>query len=184
MGIRSAGIKFSLLSAITAAFAGAAILWLSVMLSSAADNILPLDGAVYISKAVLLLIGIRTLFGDVLAKKQDKRRKSLIPDCARVMTDPSAADRDNSKVISAAEGAAMGTALSADSFFTGISAGIGDVSAKGISPTPIFILSMLFGLAAIALGTAAGKYLSDRRILSFPAGRIGGIMLIILAVII
>ena len=175
MGIRSAGIKFSLISALTAAFAGAAVLWLSVVLSAAADSILPLDGAVYISKAVLLFIGIRTLFGDILAKKQDKRR-SCFPDCAEVMTDPV---KDNSKVISAAEGAFMGTALSADSFFTGISAGI-----AGISPLPIFILSLLFGLAAIALGTAAGKFLSDRRILGFPAGRIGGIMLIILAVII
>lgn len=178
MGIRSAGIKFSLISALTAAFAGAAVLWLSVVLSAAADSILPLDVTVYISKAVLLFIGIRTLFGDILAKKQDKRR-SCFPDCAEVMTDPSAADKDNSKVISAAEGAFMGTALSADSFFTGISAGI-----AGISPLPIFILSLLFGLAAIALGTAAGKFLSDRRILGFPAGRIGGIMLIILAVII
>ena len=167
MGIRSAGIKFSLISALTAAFAGAAVLWLSVVLSAAADSILPLDVAVYISKAVLLFIGIRTLFGDILAKKQDKRR-SCFPDCAEVMTDPSAA-----------EGAFMGTALSADSFFTGISAGI-----AGMSPLPIFILSLLFGLAAIALGTAAGKFLSDRRILGFPAGRIGGIMLIILAVII
>lgn len=118
MGIRSAGIKFSLISALTAAFAGAAVLWLSVVLSAAADSILPLDVAVYISKAVLLFIGIRTLFGDILAKKQDKRR-SCFPDCAEVMTDPSAADKDNSKVISAAEGAFMGTALSADSFSRG-----------------------------------------------------------------
>lgn len=70
MGIRSAGIKFSLISALTAAFAGAAVLWLSVVLSAAADSILPLDGAVYISKAVLLFIGIRTLFGDILAKSR------------------------------------------------------------------------------------------------------------------
>lgn len=182
MGIRAAGIKFSAVSSAAVILTGAAALWLAVFLSaaasSAADNVIPLDVAVYISKAILVFIGVRTLFGDVLFKNKKKHKHSL-PDCTRVMTNPACADSDNSKAISAAEGTAMGLALSADSVFTGISAGI-----TGMPPCLIFIFSVLFGAAAMAGGTAAGKFLSDRQIYGFPAGRIGGVILIVLAVII
>jgi len=148
-------------------------------MSSAADGILPLDKTVYISKAVLTIIGIRALFADILPKKGKSPRKSTFPDCIGIMNDPASADADNSKTISPAEGAALGAALSVDSFFTGLSAGI-----AGMPPLPIFTASFIFGLAAIAFGTAAGKFLSRRNVSGFPAGRIGAIMLIILAIII
>ena len=182
MGIRAAGIKFSAVSAAAVILTGAAALWLAVFLSaaaaSAAGNVIPLDFAVYISKAILIFMGTRTIFGDLLSKIPQKHRHSL-PDCARVMTDPSCADSDNSKAISAAEGIAMGLALSADSVFTGISAGM-----TGMPPCLIFVFSVLFGAAAMAGGSAAGKILSDRQIYGFPAGRIGGVILIVLAVVI
>lgn len=179
MGIRAAGIRFSAVSAAAVVLTGAAALWLAVFLSaaasSAAGDAVPLGIAVYISKAILAFIGVRTLFGDVLSKGHGKHKHSL-PDCVRVMTEPSCADSDNSKAISAAEGIAMGLALSADSVFTGISAGI-----TGMPPCLIFIFSVLFGAAALAAGSAAGKFLSDRQIYGFPAGRLGGAILIVLA---
>lgn len=182
MGIRAAGIRFSAASAAAVILTGASALWLAVRLSaavsSAADNIIPVELAVYISKAILVFMGVRTLFGDVIAQSSRKRKRSL-PDCARVMTDPSSADTDHSKTISAAEGIAMGLALSADSVFTGISAGI-----TGMPPCLIFISSVIFGAAAMAGGEISGKILSDRHIHGFPAGRIGGVILIVLSVVI
>ncbi len=193
IGIRAAGIRFSALSAMTVILTGAAALWLSVFAAAAASDIaasadgkIPVDLAVYVSKAILIFIGIRTVFGDVSFKHKKKCRHTMhiaykheLPGCVRMMTDPACADADNSKTISCAEGAVMGLALSADSVFTGISAGI-----AGMSPCLIFLFSVIFGSAAMASGSLAGKLLTERNICGFPAGRIGGIILIVLAVVI
>ncbi|MGN0636958.1 MAG: hypothetical protein ACI4J0_01190 [Huintestinicola sp.] len=181
LGIGAGGIKFPLRSALASAFSGAAVLWLSALLSSAADRILPLDIAVYISKAILLIMGLYSIFGDRLRKRFPPRKKRSgcrLFHYAEVMNDPKISDCDNSKSISPAEGAAMGIALSADSVFMGISAGI-----AGCSPGLIFLSSLIFGMGAIILGTAAGKGLSAR-IKSLARIPAGGIILIILAIII
>ena len=54
LGISAGGIKFPVRSAFASALSGAAVLWLSALMASAADKILPLEWAVYISKAILL----------------------------------------------------------------------------------------------------------------------------------
>lgn len=181
LGISAGGIKFPVRSAFASALSGAAVLWLSALLSSAADKILPLEWAVYISKAILLIMGLYSIFEDQIKKRlpRSKPRKGCrLYHYAEVMNDPKISDCDNSKSISPAEGAAMGIALSADSIFMGISAGI-----AGISPVMIFFSSLFFGMAAIALGTAVGRGLSAR-IKSLASIPVGGIILIILAFII
>lgn len=181
LGISAGGIKFPIRSAIASAFSGAAVLWLSALLSSMLDRMIPIDTAIYISKAILFIMGLYSIFGDKIKKMLPdvkKRRGCRLYHYAEVMNDPKISDCDNSKSISTAEGIAMGIALSADSVFMGISAGI-----AGISPVMIFLSSLFFGTAAIALGTAIGKVLSERikSLASIPAG---GIILIILAFII
>ncbi|MBQ5333294.1 MAG: manganese efflux pump [Oscillospiraceae bacterium] len=181
LGISAAGIKFPFKSAVTAAFSGAASLWLSALLSSAADRILPIDGAVYISKGILFIMGLYSIFGEKLKKKLPQKRsisRCHLFNYAEVMNDPKISDCDDSKSISPAEGAAMGIALSADSLFMGISAGI-----AGLSPALIFISSLLFGTAAVCLGTAIGSRLRSKSD-KFGSLPVGGIILIILAVLI
>ncbi|MCI7768206.1 MAG: manganese efflux pump [Oscillospiraceae bacterium] len=181
LGISAAGIKFPFRSAVTAAFSGAAALWLSALLSSAANRILPLDGAIYISKVILFIMGLYAIFGDKIKERLHRRRKKgrrPLFNYAEVMNDPKISDCDDSKTISPAEGAAMGIALSADSLFMGISAGI-----AGLSPALIFVSSLLFGTAAVLAGTAIGTRLraKSEKFGSFP---VGGIILLILAVFI
>ncbi len=189
LGLGSMRIRLSLIPAAAVAFSGALVLSLSVFLSSAASGIIHLSGAAFISKAILLMLGLYTIFGEHLKKRisslsskeptsAGKRRRPPLF-CAEIMNNPSDADIDGSKTISAAEGFAMGIALSADSFFTGIGAGL-----AGISPLRIFLLSFIFGITASILGTAAGKLLADKCGKRLPDGIIGGLILIILAFII
>ena len=181
LGISAGGIKFPVRSSFASALSGAAVLWLSALMASAADKILPLEWAVYISKAILLIMGLYSIFGDRIKKmlpQRKKRKGCRLYHYAEVMNDPKISDCDNSKSISPAEGAAMGIALSADSVFMGISAGI-----AGYAPVMIFLSSLFFGMGAIALGTAIGKGLSAR-IKSLARIPVGGIILIVLAIII
>ncbi|MGN1107540.1 MAG: manganese efflux pump [Huintestinicola sp.] len=181
LGISAGGIKFPIRSALASAFSGAAVLWLSALLSSMLDRMIPLDTAVYISKAILFIMGLYSIFGDKIKKMLPQRKNQRgcrIYHYAEVMNDPKISDCDNSKSISPAEGIAMGIALSADSVFMGISAGI-----AGYAPLMVFLSSLVFGTAAIALGTAIGKGLSER-IKSLTSIPIGGMILIILALII
>lgn len=176
LGIGAAGIKFPVRSAFFSALSGAAVLWLAAVLSAAADSLFPIDIAIYISKAILLLMGLHSLLGEkikkLFIKDCDKRKKSF--NYSDVMNDPKISDIDNSKSISVPEGVVMGAALSADSVFMGISAGI-----SGISPVMIFLSSLIWGMAAILSGTALGSRLALH--IKLP---IGGIILIILAFII
>ncbi|MCM1523112.1 MAG: hypothetical protein NC120_01530 [Ruminococcus sp.] len=178
LGIRASGIRLTLSSGFVIAAAGSVLLGLSAAVSSYADRLFPLDNALYISRAILLIMGLNTIFGDFIekaGKRLFKRKNKLIP-CAEMMNHPACADKDNSKTISVSEGMALGLALSGDSVFTGVGAGIG-----GMPPVKIFALSLIFGAAAIISGNAAGRFLSDKSSADFPAERIGGIILIILA---
>lgn len=180
VGLSAGKIRFPAISALFSALSGAAVLWLSALLSETADRLLPLERCIYIPKIILLTIGLYSIFGDRIKKALPKR--NVLNRCTfhytEVMNDPKISDCDNSKSISVPEAIAMGIALSADSVFMGISAGI-----AGISPTMIFFCSLFFGIIAIAAGTLAGRYLSAK--LSFLSSvPIGGIILILLALII
>lgn len=171
-GMCASGIKLPLHSAAAVAFTGAAALWLSAVIFSSANVLFPTAILIYISKSVLLIMGIRTIFGDFFKKKKNTLSYS------NAMSDPACADVDNSHRLSLWEGIGLGAALSADSVFTGISVGI-----AGLDPNIIFLLSFIFGLTAILTGSIAGKALTRFTGKAFPAGRIGGVILIILAIL-
>lgn len=172
LGLTVSGIKFPPRAAAAVSFTGAGALCLSALLSAAADRLVSFEGAGYISKAVLFIIGLYTVIGS-FSKEGGKSPYS----CADVMNDPLIADCDSSKSISVKEAAALGTALSADSVLTGISAGVG-----GMSPPLIFIWSLIFGMAACFGGNAAGKLLQKKGGTLIPPGRIGGLILMLLSV--
>lgn len=177
LGLRTAGIKLPPYSAAAAAASGAAVLWISAYASSLINSVVPISGAVYISKAILIFMGLYTIFGGLSkSRSRTKKHGGLISSCMEVMNDPASADSDKSESISITEGIAMGLALSADSVFTGVSAGI-----AGISPLLILIFSLIFGSLACFLGVLAGNLLNSRLKRSFPAWIIGGAILIIIA---
>lgn len=177
LGLRAAGIRLPYLSAAAAAVCGAAILWVSASAAAFVGEIFPMSGAVYISKIILAAMGVHMIADTLKSQPRTDKHGSLLT-CSELMSNPESADTDSSKSISLKEGAAMGIALSADSVVTGISAGIG-----GISPTRIFLLSLLLGIAACVTGICAGGFLHKKIGKKFPAGIIGGVILIIIAVI-
>ncbi|MDE6594070.1 MAG: hypothetical protein K2K57_13540 [Oscillospiraceae bacterium] len=106
-------------------------------------------------------------------QKAPKKRGSIFD----IAGAPEKADCDSSSEISPREAAVLGAALSADSVFTGISAGMG-----GLSPPLIFVLSFISGICACGGGILAGKLVCLGCGEKFPAGVITGAGLIIIAV--
>ncbi|MDE7293269.1 MAG: hypothetical protein K2N72_02470, partial [Oscillospiraceae bacterium] len=142
----------------------------------------------YISKGILLILGLKAIFDGIKdisavpSKSSDNaprsskkpKQKGSIFDIAGA---PEKADCDSSSEISPREAAVLGAALSADSVFTGISAGMG-----GLSPPVIFVLSFISGICACGGGMLAGGLVCKGCGEKFPAGVITGAGLIIIAV--
>lgn len=173
LGLRAAGIRLGVFSAAAVIITGSLILWASVRFSSLLCGLVPIKAALNISRLVLFALGVHTIFHE--PSSADKCRKNVIP-CSDILTSPSAADSDGSMTISASEGVRLGTALSADSFFTGLSAGMG-----GISSSKLLLFSLAAGALSCLLGMAMGYLLNSRLKPDFPAGRISGLLLVIIA---
>lgn len=197
LGLYCSRIKLPALSAGAVALVGAAVLCAAAGLSETAavffGDVLPMSGAAWISKGILALIGLKVLLGgirDASKGRLSSGSPAASADCnARtvhrgmdklfgITGSPEMADCDNSSVISLTEAALLGLALSADSVFTGIGAGIG-----GMSPGLIFIFSFSAGLFACCLGSFMGRLLCRKESGHFPAGIITGIGLIVAAIV-
>lgn len=203
MGLCCSGIRLPRVSACAVSLVGAGALCAAAALSElAAEFFGGFTGAAYISKGILLIIGVKALLDGIremggfpkkslngedisrgeipreeISRKKTPREKKLprgsIFDIAGA---PEKADCDSSSEISLPEAVLLGTALSADSVFTGISAGIG-----GLSPLLILALSFISGLCACGLGIFAGRLLCRGCRGKFPAGIITGAGLIVIA---
>ena len=175
VGLIAADIKLPAVSAAAAAVIGSAVLGISALAAAYADFLH--NGSILIAcKMILLVMGIYSLFSDYFRHERKAASKPVMS-YSDVLSDPSSADYDHSRTLSLRESAAMGIALSADSVFTGISAGI-----AGLSPLRIFLTSAIFGIAAVFLGLTAGKHIARRLGKKIPADRAGGLILIILAI--
>lgn len=191
MSIGVSKIKLPLWSAAAASAASAIVLCLSAALSSALGFIIPTEAASYISKALLLLIGVHTLIDSLREKctsnsavkapaecKAARSSEQRIPSAVCLMSDGAAADRDGSRTISVAEALMLGFILSLDSIAMGIGAGL-----SGMSAWHIFAASIAGGFTAIMLGYILGRKIAARKRLPIPAGALGGALLILLALI-
>ena len=96
------------------------------------------------------------------------------PIVLKIYLDDTAADFDNSKILSAAEAAALALASSLDSAAVGISCGY-----SGIMPAVISVLAVICGFAAIILGGITGKLAAVK---DHDYSWIGGILLILFAI--
>ncbi|MCC8043031.1 MAG: manganese efflux pump [Oscillospiraceae bacterium] len=179
LSIDICSIKMPFRAMLSTALAGAAVLSVSVLFSSFLGAMISARTATALSKILLLAIGIHTIRESL--KERDGSSDDFI-DISRLMSDGSAADSDKSRSISVKEAFVLGFALSLDSVAMGIGAGL-----SGFSPIGIFAAALAGGVIAAAVGYFIGTRLEKLTAQSkcrIPTGALGGVMLIILAMII
>lgn len=177
-------IRIPLLSAAMISFICAAVLGVCIVLSGLLESFIRPDICHIIGLTALILIGCitiaKSLVRSLVKYISDSGELSLkmrgSPLIIKLYLDDTAADIDNSKILSAGEAALFAFAGSFDSAAVGFSSGFGE-----IRPAAAFMFTFATGLSAIFLGALTGKKISSlHRDLSWA----GGILLIIFAFII
>ncbi len=174
VGLGGAGIKVPLYSAAIISFAGTLCLCFSVCCADIIISFVPSEICRAISSVLLILLGIVNIFYGTLKKAAEK--KKLTGKQIEMYFDGTAADRDNSKVLSFKEALALSAALSADALVTGLGAGLSEISLL-----PMALISFAVGLSAMLLGVFLGKNAVTAKKLHLQ--KLCGIVLIILAVV-
>lgn len=178
----NSGIKIPLLSMSVISLISAAVLGVSLEFSDFIGRFVPSGVCHICGTAVITAIGIITIFKSIIrsiTKHLSEKGEVSVRSCRygivmKLYLDETAADFDNSKILSAAEAAALALASSLDSAATGLSSGF-----SGINPLTAFLFTFIAGLISIALGNVTGKKISS---LHHDFSWVGGILLILFAV--
>ena len=170
--ICSAGIKIPLRSIFVISLTGAISFVLPIYFAEYLGAFIPEMLCRIISCILLLFLGAMNLFSKPIKSHQPIKKGCTNP--IRLFFDGTAADADNSKILSAREAFFLSLALSADSFVTGISAGL-----SKLEIIPLAFLTLASGFVSVCAGVAAGSCISSAKDMNLQ--RICGIMLIILA---
>jgi putative sporulation protein YtaF len=173
IGFGSAKIKIPFKSALVISIIGTVSLSLSVLFADVIGLFLSAAACRWVSFCLLMLLGIYNLSHDSI-KNEIKKHKKDKSFAVNLYLDETAADKDNSKSLSAGEAVALAVALSADSIVTGVSAGLTKVNIFVLSLT-----SLIFGIMSIILGCLIGQRLSLKKTMDF--GFMCGGILIVLA---
>lgn len=162
---------------------GTGCLGLALCFGSMLSLLIPDFLAAAVCFVSLFLIGMSRLL-DSLIKNYLNRHCSLhknirfsfseLKFILQIYADPSCADRDSDRVISAKEAVLLGFAMSIDSLCAGTFAAFLDIS---VGWTLIF--SFLSGTAAMSIGQLAGQHMAKR--MKADLTWIGGLLLILLA---
>lgn len=175
----NSGIRIPAFSAGIIAFAGAAVLGISAGFSGFLGCFIPPDTLHAAGTAILSAIGLLTILKSILRQMTKKLSENgefslkigKTPLVVKIYLDDTAADIDHSKVLSAAEAAALALAGSLDSAAIGLGAG-------KIQPFTASLLTFVCGAAALFLGNITGKRVSS---LGLDLSWAGGILLILFA---
>lgn len=160
-----------------------AILAVSLLLGRVLLPMIPDSVTHIICFLLLLMLGLIKLFDSslkALIRRHANLRRQLrfsilsLHFILDIYADPEKADCDRSRSLSSAEAAALAVALSLDGLAAGFGAGL---SAPGIAAALMF--SMLMGVAAVLIGSLAGRRLAERS--SLNLSWLGGAILILLA---
>lgn len=178
----NSGIKIPLLSMSVISLISAAVLGVSLEFSDFIGKFLPSEICHICGTAVISVIGIMTIFKSIIRsitrhisrKGEVSVRSGKYGIVMKLYLDETAADFDNSKILSAAEAAALALASSLDSAATGLSSGF-----AGINAVIAFLFTFIAGLISITLGNITGKKLSS---LHHDFSWVGGILLILFAI--
>lgn len=181
-------IKIPILSAVLISLMGTGMLMLSMGAAGWIGNYIPPHICKVLSFAVLFLIGLCNLFQNsvkaILKKASDNCKKmsfrwSGISFMLSVCLDETKADADCSKVLSAKEALALGTALSIDSLATGFGSGL-----IGQNYLLILVLALCLHMTAILLGHFLGEKVSQgAKTRHLQLDWLGGVILMVLAFI-
>lgn len=178
----NSGIRIPVLSAAVINLISGAVLWLSLSFSGILREYVSAGFFHILSVAILTFIGAMTIFKSLvrrLSRRLSERGELSLkmgksPIVLKLYLDDTAADFDNSKVLSVYEAAALAAASSVDSAAVGISCGY-----SGLMPAVISVLAVICGFAAIILGGITGKLAAIK---DHDYSWIGGILLILFAI--
>lgn len=177
----NSGIKIPAASGAVINLLGAAVLGISIKFSELLERFVPAKFCRDLGTVILVFIGafifLKSLVRNLVSRLSEKGELSLKIKGSSVVLklylDDTAADFDNSKILSIGEAAALAIASSLDSAAIGLSSGMGE-----INPAAASLLTFLCGSAAIILGSLTGKKISS---LHRDFSWLGGIFLIIFA---
>ena len=173
---RSSGIFIPHTSALLINIISAGILGISIGSASVLIKLIPEHTCHLIGMSALIIIGVITILKSVIrtlaAKKIDLKMGDNV--IIRLYLDDTAADFDNSKIISLTEAAALAVACSLDAAAVGLSSGL-----NGARPLSAAIAAFFLGCFAIFAGNVTGKKISS---LDHDFSWLGGVFIIIFAV--
>lgn len=179
---RSCGIRIPFGSALVISFMSALFLGISLALAALLSNTIPDKIYAVTGLIIPLSMGISTIYKSLvrnLVRRLSQRgelslhtRSSGI--VIKLYLDDTAADVDNSKVLTPTEAAALAIGSSLDSLCMGLSLGN-----NSTNPAISFIFAMLVGVSAIILGGFMGKKICG---MSRDFSWIGGAALIIFGI--
>lgn len=177
----NSGIRIPPFSAAVINLIGAAVLGISLKFSEILGEFIPVSICRIAGISVLIFIGILTIMKSLIRSlvRQISERGELSlkmgknPIVVKLYLDDTAADFDNSKILSAAEAAALALASSFDSAAMGLSSGF-----DNIRPLITSAFAFICGFMAIFLGNLTGRKISSLR---HDFSWVGGVMLILFA---
>jgi len=177
----NSGIRIPVLSAGIIAFTGAAFIGIFSSLAGVIGKFISADIISIAETVVLTTIGLLTILKSLFRKMSEKLNENgelslklgKSPLIMKIYLDNTAADKDDSKVLSAAESFSLALAGSLDSAAIGLGCG-------AIDPLKAFVFTFLCGSAALFLGNLTGKRISSLKV---ELSWVGGVLLIIFAFI-
>ena len=178
----NSGVKIPLSSALIIDMFSAAVLFISITLSSIISGFITSHTIHIIGTAVLITIGslniaksiLRSVIRHISEKDGISVKMGELSVFVKLCLDDSAVDMDSSKVLSIGEAAVLALAGSFDAAATGLSCGGKDISAIGAAAA-VFIC----GASALILGSLTGRKISS---LNRDFSWTGGLFLILFAV--
>ncbi len=161
----AAGIRVRLRSALITALIGSLVLSAAFAVSHLFSMAVKPAVSAAAGGAALLLMGISVMLKDPDRRKEggseaESFKEGVVPKLKEVFSDKTKADLDGSKELSLKETVLLGAVLSADSFFTGISAGAGFTAAQELLSV---LAAFAAGTAALYSGSKAGDLLTAKR---------------------
>lgn len=177
----NSGIRIPVFSALMINAVGAAVLGITTGFSETIGNRLPANVFRICGRALLTTIGVLTIMKSLIrniAKRLSENgainlkteKGSLV---VRLYLNDTAADTDNSKVLSMPEAFTLALASSLDSAATGLGSGCGS-----ISPVKVSVITFFWGTFMVILGNLTGRKIAS---LDRDLSWIGGILLIAFA---
>ena len=179
----NSGIKIPVSSSAVINIICSAVLGISLYLSGIIGNYIPTSVCSICESTVIISLGVltisrsiaRTIMKRIAERGEVSLKLGKSPLALKLYLDDTAADIDNSKILTAGEAATLALASSIDCAAMGLSCGY-----DGISPVIASLLALACGFAAVRTGSLVGRKIST---LNHDLSWVGGIMLILFAFI-